>query len=209
MSPEPLPPPPLDVLLAGNGLDSATGSVDSINRQSWGKFWRDRWESLYGYYLRDPRLERRFVAFVAFLVTFIVVRSMTLLIRAEIGPFHNVQVGETHVHHLVPGILALLVVGYLWLLGLGTESAGTGGSSAATSALYGLAAALTLDEFALWLNLKDVYWESAGRISFDAVAIFAALLGAAFFGGAFLRAVGGDLSWLLHRALGRDRPSAV
>ena len=44
--------------------------------------------------------------------------------------------------------------------------------------LFGIGAALTLDEFALWLNLKDVYWEKEGRRSIDAV-IFAAVLAAA------------------------------
>ncbi len=42
--------------------------------------------------------------------------------------------------------------------------------------LYGAAAALTLDEFALWLNLRDVYWAREGRASFDAVTLFGALL---------------------------------
>jgi hypothetical protein len=42
--------------------------------------------------------------------------------------------------------------------------------------LYGLGAALTLDEFALWLNLRDVYWAKEGRSSIDAVILFGSLL---------------------------------
>jgi hypothetical protein len=207
------PPPPLEVVLAGTGLlggtgrpaatglDSASASVDGARPQSWARFLLERWQAVYGYYLREPCVERRFIGLVAFLLSFVLVRAVTLMIRANIGPFHNVQVGETHVHHLVPGILTLLLVGYLWLIGVGTDSSGTGGLSAITSALYGLAAALTLDEFALWLNLKDVYWESAGRVSFDAVLVFASLLGIANFGAPFLRAVEADVSWLLRRVV--------
>jgi hypothetical protein len=45
-----------------------------------------------------------------------------------------------------------------------------------SATLYGIASALTLDEFALWLDLKDDYWDKQGRKSIDAVAIFAGLL---------------------------------
>jgi hypothetical protein len=55
-----------------------------------------------------------------------------------------------------------------------------------------VAAALTLDEFALWLTFRDVYWEREGRLSVDAVALFGSLLSIAMWGGAFLR----DLAWL-------------
>jgi hypothetical protein len=50
------------------------------------------------------------------------------------------------------------------------------------SILYGVGAALTLDEFALWLNLKDVYWSPQGRSSIDAVILFGALLSAGAWG---------------------------
>lgn len=66
---------------------------------------------------------------------------------------------------------------------------GRGGSSwiaSLTALTFGVGAALTLDEFALWLNLRDVYWESQGRVSVDAVMIFAALLAVGFWGGPFL-----------------------
>ena len=44
------------------------------------------------------------------------------------------------------------------------------------SLLYGVRAALTLDEFALWLNLQDVYFSREGRSSFDAIILFGSLL---------------------------------
>ncbi len=108
------------------------------------------------------------------------------MIRAGIGPFHNVSSGGLHIHHLVWGILLLLVVGYLWLIEVGTGSNWIAGVSAI---LYGVGAALTLDEFALWLNLQDVYWTSTGRQSIDAVLIFAAGLSVGIWGGPFLREV--------------------
>jgi hypothetical protein len=91
-----------------------------------------------------------------------------------------------HIHHLVWGILLLLVVGYTWLVevGTGAESA-TQWTGRLTSMLFGVAAALTLDEFALWLNLRDVYWEREGRESFEALALFGGLLAIGIFGRAF------------------------
>ncbi len=78
---------------------------------------------------------------------------------------------------MVWGILLLLAVGYGWLIDIGT---GEGRSSVLMSRLmsllYGAGAALTLDEFALWLNLRDVYWAREGRSSIDAVVLFGSLL---------------------------------
>jgi hypothetical protein len=112
------------------------------------------------------------------------VRGITHLIRAGIGPFHNVSSGGLHIHHLVWGILLLLVVGYVWLIEAGTTSSLL---SSITAILYGVGAALTLDEFALWLNLQDVYWAGPGRESIDVVVIFAGLLSVGIWGAPFLR----------------------
>jgi hypothetical protein len=57
------------------------------------------------------------------------------------------------------------------------------------SMAYGVGAALTLDEFALWLNLRDVYWQREGRASYEALLLFAAALAIAALGGPFLQAV--------------------
>jgi hypothetical protein len=82
-----------------------------------------------------------------------------------------------HIHHLVWGILILLLVGYGWLLDLGRSHTPLSiFFSRLMSVSYGVGAALTLDEFALWLNLEpDAYW-SAGRLSIDAVILFGSLL---------------------------------
>jgi len=145
---------------------------------------------IYQFHFADERRERFFLASVGFLVTFGIVRAITYTIRAGVGPFHNVTAGATHIHHLVWGILLLLVVGYIWLSesGVGSNLLASG-----TAVAFGVGAALTLDEFALWLNLKDVYWENAGRASVDAVVIFGALLSVGVWGGPFLAAVASHL----------------
>jgi hypothetical protein len=114
------------------------------------------------------------------------VRTITHLIRANVGPFHNVSTGGLHIHHLVWGILLLLIVGYIWLIEVGT---GSNWIASVSAIAYGAGAALALDEFALWLNLQDVYWTDAGRQSIDAVVIFISALSIGIWGAPFMRAV--------------------
>ena len=157
--------------------------------------------ALYRLHFRDHRRERMFIASVCFLVTFGLTRAVTHLGRNYASPI-EVIIGDTHVHHLVWGILLLLVVGYLWLIQVGT---GVNGESVRfgrwTALLYGVAAALTLDEFALWLHLEDVYWEQQGRASIDAVMAFGAFISAGLWGMPFLRAIGRQLVRPFRRAL--------
>jgi hypothetical protein len=138
----------------------------------------------------DARRERLFLSSVAFLLTFVIVRGITYAIHAQVSPLHDVVVHGTHIHHLVWGILLLLAVGYLWLAQVGT---GVGRSldwpSRLTALMYGAGAALTLDEFALWLRLEDVYWAREGRESIDAVILFGALLSVGTWGGRFFNAL--------------------
>ena len=120
---------------------------------------------------------------VGFVVTYAVTRTITVRIRNrkdsgtgdEAGPIKDVHIGGVHVHHQVWGILLVLVVGLLtfrfrpespWVEVLAT--------------LFGVGAALALDEFALWLHLEDVYWSEEGKKSIDAVmiaAVFGLVLG--------------------------------
>jgi hypothetical protein len=102
----------------------------------------------------------------AYLITFLVTRAVTKAIRRGRGPFRNTSVGGVHVHHQVYGIFLLL--------GVGTAEftyRPPGPWSDVLAVLFGVGAALTLDEFALWLRLDDVYWEREGRSSVDAVLI--------------------------------------
>jgi hypothetical protein len=142
---------------------------------------------IYQFHFRDERKERLFLASMGFLVTFGIVRLITYLIRAGIGPIHNVTTGGLHIHHLVWGILLLLLVGYIWLIEVGT---GSNWIASVSAIAYGAGAALALDEFALWLNLQDVYWTDKGRQSIDAVLIFISALSVGIWGGPFIRELG-------------------
>ncbi len=107
----------------------------------------------------------------AFVVTFAVTRVITTLIRSGRGPFRNTTVGGVHVHHQVYGIFLLLGAGTI-------DLAYRPGSPwlEVLAVVFGTGAALTLDEFALWLRLDDVYWGPEGRRSVDAV-LLAVLVG--------------------------------
>jgi hypothetical protein len=134
-------------------------------------------------HITDRPRRRMLVAAVSFAVTFCGLRLLTWSIHNNISPFHNVEIGGRHIHHMVWGILLLLAVGYGWLADVGTGTVDTSiAASRLMAILYGAAAALTLDEFALWLNLKDVYWAREGRSSLDAGIIFFALLLIGFLG---------------------------
>jgi hypothetical protein len=133
--------------------------------------------ALYRKHLTDCRQERLFLGNVGFLTAFVTVRGITHSIRAGRGPFRNVAPGGRHIHHMTFGILGLLLTGYAWnaQLGIGNNPARRWGSRVSATG-YGMASALTLDEFALWLNLQDDYWTKQGRESIDAVVIFGSLL---------------------------------
>jgi len=111
--------------------------------------------------------------FVAFLVAFGVIRASTHMIRAEVSWWpKNVETkGGLHIHHMVFGITGSLIIGYAVI-------AFSPGSRVleVLAVLFGICMALTLDEFALWLHLEDVYWSKQGRESIDAV-IVAAVVG--------------------------------
>ncbi|MFI1162965.1 hypothetical protein ACH4UM_04960 [Streptomyces sp. NPDC020801] len=112
------------------------------------------------------------LALGAFVLTFMVTRIITRLIRAGKGPFGNVKAGGLHIHHVVPGVL-LTVFG-----GFGAVASGRHGfGSAAFAVVFGMGAGLVLDEFALILHLDDVYWTEAGRKSVEVVVLTAALVG--------------------------------
>ena len=121
----------------------------------------------------DTGRETQFLFFVSFLLTFGFIRTSAHMIRAQVSWWPgNVQVGGTHIHHLVWGILLLLTCGYV---GVAIHPGDPWRDMIAV--LFGVGTGLTLDEFALWLNLKDVYWSKEGRASIDAVVIAAALSG--------------------------------
>ena len=153
-----------------------------------------RLRNIYREHFGETRRERLFLASVGFFVAVAVVRALTIAIHNDIGPFHNVEMRGRHIHHMVWGILLLLLVGYSWLVLIGTGSAASSRwAGRLTSMLYGVAAALTLDEFALWLNLSDVYWQRQGRESYEAMALFGGVLAIGIFGVPFFRGIAGEI----------------
>jgi hypothetical protein len=150
---------------------------------------------LFHQHVRDRPRRRLFLAAVGFFLSLAVARSMAYAAGRGIAPFHYIYIRGTHVHHLVWGILILLAVGFCWLIevGEGTKTS-TLLVSRLMSLLYGVGAALTLDEFALWLNLEDqVYWTREGRASFEAILLFGAALFIGIWGRDFLKALTGEL----------------
>jgi hypothetical protein len=123
----------------------------------------------------DVRSQRAgFVLLAAFLCSFLFIRTSARLMRSPKVPWWPGSVttdGGLHLHHLVWGIVLLLMAGFL-------EFATSPASpwNEVLAALFGIGAGLTLDEFALWIYLRDVYWSEEGRASFDAVVV-AALIG--------------------------------
>jgi hypothetical protein len=122
----------------------------------------------------EPGRESGFLVLLAFLVSFLFIRTSARLMRSPRVPWWpgSVEAGGLHIHHLVWGISLVLLSGFAafvsdlyspwWQL---------------TAIAFGVGAGLTLDEFALWVYLRDVYWATEGRDSIDAV-ILATLLAA-------------------------------
>jgi hypothetical protein len=134
------------------------------------------------------------LGFIAFIVTFVVTRTIVRMIRAGKGPFkNNVSDSGLHIHHVVPGVLILIVGGFFAAGAHASEPwASIGG------VLVGIGAGLVLDEFALILTLDDVYWAKEGRVSVEMVALAAASLGIFLvFGSPFSPDDGGDVVSLI------------
>lgn len=140
---------------------------------------------------RDIAREPLLYLFVALLCTFIIVRLITRRIRAGAKGLKNWEIGGVHVHHQVFGVITVLVAGSLefayrppqpWVNLL--------------AALFGAGTSLTLDEFALWLHLDDVYWSPEGRTSIDAMFVAVAITALMVLGVAPL-----DLSSTQHEVL--------
>jgi hypothetical protein len=110
----------------------------------------------------DPRQRAALLSWLAFSVTFATARGITLSIRAGRGPFRNLSAGGEHLHHYLWGIGMLAGVGAIAVHG---QDASRRHPVVVIS--YGSGLALIVDEFALLLDLKDVYWTKQGRVSVD------------------------------------------
>jgi hypothetical protein len=150
---------------------------------------------LFHVHVKDRPKRRLLLAAIGFFVTFAVARAMAYAAYRSVGPFQYVYINGTHIHHLVWGILLLLAVGFCWLIEVGTGARSSSlFASRLMSLLYGVGAALTLDEFAMWLNVQEgVYWTRRDFISLDAVTLFGAALLIGIWGRDFLKAIGHEI----------------
>jgi hypothetical protein len=111
---------------------------------------------------------------IAFILTFFVTRTFVRLIRRRKGTGRtprwweprNIHIGSKHIHHVVVGVVLVMISG-ITLVTLSVN--GNESEFTATAIVFGIGAALVLDEYALILHLSDVYWEEDGRTSVDAV----------------------------------------
>jgi hypothetical protein len=115
-----------------------------------------------------PGRSTAFLVLTAFLVTFLFIRTSARLIRNPRVTWWpgNVESGDLHIHHLVWGICLVLIAGFL---GFAADLQSPWWHISAIA--FGIGAGLTIDEFALWLYLRDVYWSEQGRLSVDAAII--------------------------------------
>jgi hypothetical protein len=131
--------------------------------------------------------------FLAILVTFLLTRIMTRLIRSGSGAgagLGNVRIAGNHVHHQVFGILIIIGTGIVLI-----SQMPRGAALAAAAAIFGVGVGLTVDEFALWLHLEDVYWTDAGRKSVDAIFCVLVITGALIGGADFVTGRVGTAGW--------------
>jgi hypothetical protein len=122
----------------------------------------------------EPGREAAFLVLLAFLASFAFIRTSARLMRSPRVPWWpgSVEAGGVHLHHLVWGISLLLVAGFAAFV---SDLYSPWWQISAIA--FGIGAGLTLDEFALWVYLKDVYWSAEGRDSIDAVIVAAILAG--------------------------------
>jgi hypothetical protein len=127
-----------------------------------------------GYREGSTRENSIFNLLTSFAATFILVRSLTYVLRERqrFGPFRNMRIGRRHIHHFVPGIVIAF-------------AAGTGAILTRDERLepllavpFGVGMGLTLDESALLLELEDVYWSREGLLSVQITLAVMAMLGA-------------------------------
>jgi hypothetical protein len=148
-----------------------------------------------------------FCFFAGMIVGFLFIRISVRMIRAQVKWWPgNVNPGSMHIHHVVFGVVFMMLGG---VAGLAIPE-GASGWRAVAAAVFGVGAALVLDEFALILHLDDVYWSEQGRTSIDAVFVAVSLTGLLLLG---LRPIGlddfitadhdgGPLSWIIASVLG-------
>jgi hypothetical protein len=121
-----------------------------------------------------------FLVLVGFLLSFGFIRMSTRLMRSPKVPWWPgsvVSESGVHVHHLVFGIVTMMIAGTAGFVAMGENP-----YADICALAFGIGAGLTIDEFALWVYLEDVYWAEEGRVSIDATVIAAATMGLVILG---------------------------
>ncbi|GAA2554670.1 hypothetical protein GCM10010435_26470 [Winogradskya consettensis] len=120
--------------------------------------------------LREAARVRRglILAWWTFTITFVFLRVLTLLIHLKVRGFGDVSLGGVHLHHYVWGILILMAVGFGGLVNRSSRF------NMVAGAAYGVGLALVIDEAALLIELRDVYWSGEG---WGSVALAIVLIG--------------------------------
>jgi hypothetical protein len=141
----------------------------------------------------DLSLQPMMWMFLAILVTFLIARLVTRAIRSGNGGragLGNVSLGGNHIHHQVFGILIIIGTGIVLI-----SQEPHGAALDAAAAVFGAGVGLTVDEFALWLHLEDVYWTEQGRKSVDAIFCVLVITGALVGGVDFVTGKIGTAAW--------------
>jgi len=128
---------------------------------------------IYDDVVADHGRQRAFICLAAFLISFFLIRTSARMTRRFTWWPGGVETeGGVHLHHLVWGICIMLAAGFLGVsLDFDYPSGGI------LAAVFGVGAGLTMDEFALWTRLQDVYWSEEGRSSLEAIAIVTVFAG--------------------------------
>jgi hypothetical protein len=135
------------------------------------------------------------VSWIAFTGTFGAVRAITYSIKDGKGPLRDVTVGGVHLHHYLWGILTVSLVGGLAIRGEDPER-----RHPVLATAYGSGLALIVDEFALLLDLKDVYWAKEGRASVDLAVLIISSGASVFVARPMLTRLLRNRRGLIHRA---------
>jgi hypothetical protein len=120
-------------------------------------------------FLGEPGQRAGFLLLAGLLGGFLFIRTSARLIRDPNVTWWpgNVETSSgLHIHHLVWGIVTIMATGFL-MFSFQPNSPW----AEILAVLFGIGCGLTLDEFALWLHLEDVYWSAEGRSSVDAVIV--------------------------------------
>ena len=130
--------------------------------------------------ISEHELQGLYLVLVGFVLSFVFIRMSTRLQRSDRvawWPGSIVSDSGVHLHHLVFGIVTMMVAG-----AAGFAAFGNSPWTEICALAFGVGAGLTIDEFALWVYLDDVYWAKEGRSSIDATVIAAAMMMLALLG---------------------------